>query len=456
MKTAIALLGACCVLTGCSVALIRPDAEQAVARHYATAVPASGTTLDVNWWSRTGDAQLADMLSLAQANSPDLRSAAASVMAARARAGQSSANLFPDVTTTASSSVSDSKAGGRTNSRTALVDASWEIDLFGQTRNSTRAAVSRAEAEELSYTGSYVSLSAEVANDYVDYRACKLAEAEYRSALASQRDTVSATRSLVDAGLSAPADLSLAQANVASAEINLSNQRADCQVVAQSLTKVVGVTQGQINAILNRGGGLPATRPFRVASVPADMLRQRPDVLEAEKLFAAALLDLKVAQANLFPSLVLGGNVTLSDPTSWTFGPALSLPVLDGGSSRAGVRVANADAITAAESYRATILTAVAEVEGALTRLGAARANLASAENLVKQYQSYFNAVDADWKTGSASLLDREDARRQLQSARITRIGQRKALLVHWITLYKAVGGGWLPTPSADATQTES
>ena len=445
MKPTLALLGAS-LLAGCNVPLIRPDADQAVAAHFAATLPASSKTLDINWWSRVGDAQLTDMLVLAQANSPDLRSAAANVVAARARAGQSSASLYPNVTGSASATASESDAGGRTETNTAMVDASWEVDLFGKARNGARAERARALAEEQSYAGSYVSLSAEVANGYVDYRACKLAETEYRNALASQQETVAATRSLVGAGLSAAADLSLAQANVASAEINLTNQRADCRVAAQSLTRVVGVTQGQIDAILDKGRGLPATRPFRVTSVPADMLRQRPDVVAAETRFAASLLDLKVAQANLYPSLTLGGSVTVSEPSGWSFGPALSLPILDGGASRSGVRVANADALTAAESYRSAVLTAVSEVEGALTRLGAARANLTSAERLVEQYQSYFNAMDEDWKAGGVSLLDREDARRQLQSARITRINQRKSVLVQWITLYKAAGGGWQPT----------
>ncbi len=448
MKTAIALVGVC-ALAGCSLPLIRPDATQAVAEQYATAQQ-GGAALDVDWWSRIGDPQLTQVLALSRSHSPDLRSAAASVMAARAQAGQSSADLYPSVTGTASATASKTELEGRTENRSALLDASWEIDLFGKLRNSARAANVRARAEEISYAGSYVSLAAEVANSYVDYRACKLVEAEYRNALASQQETVTATRSLVDAGIGAAADLSLARANVANAEINLTTQRADCKVAAQSLTRVVGVSQGQIDATLAKGGGLPSVKRFQVASVPADMLRQRPDVIEAEKRFAATLLDLRVAQASLYPSLTLNGSVTRSDSKSWSFGPALSLPILDGGSSRASVRVSNADALIAAETYRSTVLTAVSEVDGALTRLAAASANLSSAERLVQQYQSYFEAIDQDWQAGGASLLDREDARRQVQSARITRISQRKALLVQWITLYKAVGGGWVPsTPAA-------
>ena len=447
MKTATALFGVC-ALAGCSLPLIRPDATQAVAAQYATQQQ-GGAALDVDWWSRTGDPQLTQVLALSRSRSPDLRSAAASVMSARAQAGQNSADLYPSMTGTASATASETELEGRTESRSALLDASWEIDLFGKLRNSARAANVRARAEEISYAGSYVSLAAEVANGYVDYRACKLAEAEYRNALASQEETVKATRSLVNAGLSASADLSLARANVANAEINFTTQRADCKVAAQSLARVVGVSQGQIDATLAKGGGLPSAKRFQVASVPADMLRQRPDVIEAEKRFAATLLDLKVAQASLYPSLTLDGSITHSDSKSWSFGPALSLPILDGGSSRASVRVSNADALIAAETYRSTVLTAVSEVDGALTRLAAARTNLSSAERLVQQYQSYFEAIDQEWQAGGASLLDREDARRQVQSARITRISQRKALLVQWITLYKAAGGGWVPPTPA-------
>jgi NodT family efflux transporter outer membrane factor (OMF) lipoprotein len=274
-------------------------------------------------------------------------------------------------------------------------------------------------------------------------------EGVYREALGSQRQTLEATQNLVGAGLRADSDLSLARANVANSEIAHQSQRAECRVLAQSLATVVGVSQDRVDAILARGGGLPAARGFRVAEVPADMLRQRPDVAAAERDFAAALLDVRVAQADLWPSLTLGGSVTLSDPQSWTFGPSLSLPIFDAGQRRNAVRGANADAIIAAETYRATVLTAVAEAEGALTLLNAASRNLRSAGTLVDQYRAYFATVDADWQEGAATLLDREEARRQVQTAQVTLITQRETLIRQWIALYKAVGGGW--TPPAEA-----
>ena len=214
---------------------------------------------------------------------------------------------------------------------------------------------------------------------------------------------------------------------------------------------LIGSPQERVDAILARGYGMPAVKGFRVAEVPTHMLHQRPDIAGAEFSFAASLLDHGVAKADLYPALTLGGSVSLADPTGWSFGPALTLPILDGSQRRAAVRTANASAIIIAEAYRSAVLAAVAEAEGALTRLNAASRNLGSAGTLVTEYDAYFAAIDADWRAGRVSLLEREDARRQVQTARITQISQQLALSRQWIALYNAMGGGWQrPTTSSN------
>ncbi len=431
-------------LAGCSVPIVQTDANQSVAARYTTAAPPASQRLDVDWWTRTGDASLTELLTLARTQSPDLRTAAARVMSARARVGQSTSDLYPELTGEASATVSDSEDSARTETSRVGLDASWEIDLFASARNGTAAERARARSEDASYSGAYVTLAAEVADTYVQYRACRMTERIYSETLTSRRGSLNSTRELSGSGLAPQSDLALARASVATSEISLESQRADCRVLAQTLATVVGVEQTRIDAILSKGGGLPGAKPFAVTPIPSEMLRQRPDVVAAEYDLAAELLDLKVAQADLYPSLRLNGSVTLTDPSSWSFGPVLSLPIFDAGARRASVRSANADAIIAAEAYRAAVLTAVAEVEGALTRLSAARANVGSASTLVSQYQVYFEAIDQEWRAGGTTLLDREEAIRQLQSARVTQIAQREAQIRQWIALYKAVGGGWI------------
>ena len=431
------------LLAGCSVPLVDPDPRQQVSAAFQSPAASGAAAIDMDWWQRLGDPQLTQLLVRARETSPDLRSAAASVMAARSQARQTGAGQWPELTGNASSTFSDSEGTQRATSQSGSLDASWEIDLFGRLTNDTKAETLRARSEEFAYAGAYVSLAAEVADYYVQYRACRGTEAIYTQALSSQRQTLSVTQELADAGLSPRSDLSLARANVASAEISLRDQAADCQLTAQALATAAGISQGEVQRILSQGGGMPAARGFRVSAVPSDMLRQRSDVASAELDFAAALLDVRVAKTDLYPSLKLSGDITLTDPTGWSFGPALSLPIFNGGESAAGVRLANADALSAAESYRSTVLGAIEEVENALTQLDAARRNLGSAETMVGQYQAYFDAIDADWRAGGTTLLDREDARRQVQNAEITRLSQRQAQLRQWIALYKAVGGGW-------------
>lgn len=317
------------------------------------------------------------------------------------------------------------------------------FDLFGRARQTADAARLSAAAEEAAFTGAFTSLSAEVADTYVQYRACRMMEAIYRQALASQAETLKATDELASVGLSPDSDPALARANAASAAISLETQQADCRVIAQSLAVAVGVSQDRIDAILAGGGGLPAARAFRISEIPAEALRQRPDVIEAELAFASAMKTMGAAQAGLFPALSLGGTITLTNPKSWSFGPALSLPIFDGGARQASLRSANADAITAGETWRKTVLSAVAEIEGALTRLNAARRSGAKAREAVSGYRTYFDAVDDNWKAGGETLLNREEARRSLQTAQITEVQQREAELRQWIAPYKAAGGGW-------------
>jgi len=436
-------LGAALALAACSTAIVQPAPKQVVSARFTSGAPQAGAAPDTGWWAQFNDAGLNALLALSHENSPDLRSAAAAVMKARAAAGQSSADLYPGLTGTASHTVAKEDGAARARSDSASLDASWEVDLFGRVRQTAAAARLSAAAEEAAFAGAYTSLSAEVADYYVQYRACRMVEAIYRQSVASQGETRKATAELAGAGLSPEADRALADANAATTAISLESQRAECRVIAQTLAVTVGASQGQIDAILAKGGGLPAARAFRISEIPTEALRQRPDVIEAELNFASAMKTMGAAEADLFPKLSLSGAVSLGNPQSWSFGPALSLPIFDGGAAQAGLRSANADALSAGETWRKTVLTAVSEIEGALTRLDAARKNGASARNAVANYQTYFRSVDDSWKAGSETLLNREEARRSLQTAQVTGIEQREAEIRQWIALFKAAGGGW-------------
>ncbi len=155
------------------------------------------------------------------------------------------------------------------------------------------------------------------------------------------------------------------------------------------------------------------------------------------------------ANADLYPSLSLGGTITLSTSTltgqsaPWSFGPALSLPLFDGGTRRAAVKSSIADYHSAVASYKSGVLSAVQEVETALVHVNSTSLRMGDVKDAAENYRSYFTAIDTNWKAGNASLLDREDARRSALSAEVTLIEIRRDATRYWIALYKALGGGW-------------
>jgi len=431
------------LLAGCAGEFTQPQLNRAVTDRYSAPVPQAATTPDQNWWAQFNDDGLNHLLALAYENSPSLQSAAARVVMARASETQSGAGELPSVNADANSTVAGQENTRRSTSHQAGLTASWELDLFAKASSQTRASERRARASEVAYGGAYTSLSAEVADSYVRYRACRQRERVYRQVLASQRETERATGSLVNAGLSTSGDLSLARANAANATVQLENTKADCRIIAQSLTVSTGTTQAQVDEILARGSRLPSPQSFRVSSVPADLLRQRPDIVEAELEFAARVAEIRAARADLYPSLSLSGTLTAAGTNSWSFGPVLNLPIFDGGARRANVVRAQANADLAVQDYRAAVLAGVAEVEGALTRLDTARRTQGQSQRALNNLRAYFETVDANWQAGGESLLNREDARRQYQNAEITVISIREDRLRQWITLYRAMGGGW-------------
>jgi outer membrane protein TolC len=202
-----------------------------------------------------------------------------------------------------------------------------------------------------------------------------------------------------------------------------------------------------------------------VASVPAEALAQRPDVYAAELAVAAASADVGSAEAQRYPKLTLSGSIgrlqfrtggfrgTLD---SWSVGPvSLTLPLLDGGAIAANADAAKARYDEAAALYRANVRQAVREVEEALVNLQATDARSGDADAAVRNYQASFNATQARYDSGLASLFELEDARRTLFAAQTSRVSLQRERAEAWVSLYRAMGGGW-SRPDASVTRTSS
>jgi multidrug efflux system outer membrane protein len=408
------------------------------------------------WWQQFDDPVLARLVTLAQDSSPSLASSWASIEKARATLKSAGGSGWPAVNASASASRSNQQqaaTGTATgNSRSAGLDSSWELDLFGKIRRNTEAAEARVQARTADWHDARVSLAAEVADTYVQYRACQLLVDAYEREQVSNAETEKATAAAVKAGFNAPSDGALARASLASARSTLVQQQAQCELLAKSLVYLTGSDEPALRTLMGTGNSqVPQPAALEVQAVPADVLRQRPDLASLERELAAASAEIGVAQAELYPSLSLSGSVTVSatslvsPATSWSFGPSLSLPLFDGGQRRAAVDSAQASYDAARASYQQGVRTVVKEVEQALVNLDSTARRAEQADSAAREYRDYFRAIEANWRAGSDSLLTLEEARRSALSAEINRITLQRDRVQYWIALYKALGGGWQP-----------
>ncbi|MFG6486303.1 efflux transporter outer membrane subunit [Roseateles sp. BYS78W] len=449
-----ALSAACAALTlalaGCAIGPTYRAPAPATAATWHAPAPHDGNAVSLqDWWAQFNDAALTQFIAWAEAGSPTLTQAWASIEKARATLTTTRAGALPSVTASAGATRGGTTGTATTTTRSAGLDASWEVDLFGRVRRNAEAASARVEAREADWHDARVSLAAEVADTYVQYRACGLLADAYERELDSVAKTEATTATMVQAGFTAPSDGALARASLASSRSTAINQRAQCALLLKSLVYLTGRDEPELLATMAAGStAVPQPAHLSVDSVPAQVLRQRPDLASLERELAASSAEIGAAQADLYPSLSLSGAITRSlgqSLTTWSFGPALSMSLFDGGARRAAVDSANASYTSALAGYQQGVRAAVREVENALVNLDSTRQRATEAHQAAEEYRRYFNATEANWRAGTASLLSLEDARRSALSAEITDLTLAQSQVSDWIALYKALGGGWTP-----------
>jgi NodT family efflux transporter outer membrane factor (OMF) lipoprotein len=452
-----------CSLAACATGPIAAPPPAQAPQAWQAELPHGGSAANLQqWWLQFDDARIGRLVEMAERDSPTLTQAWASIEKARATLRSTRAQALPSVSANASVSRSNQLQSAQSvttgSSRSAGFDASWEIDLFGKLRRNAQASEARVDARTADWHDARVSLAAEVADTYVQYRACNLLADAYQREADSTAATERATATAVQAGFTAPSDAALARASLASAQSSLLQQRTQCGLLVKSLVYLTGADEPSLRALLAGGEDrIPQPAALQVQAVPAQVLRQRPDLAALEREVAATGAEIGAAQADLYPSLSLGGSVSLSasslasPATLWSFGPSLSIPLFDGGQRRAALDTAQANHLSALASYRQGVRAVVRDVEEALLNLDGAGRRADQAATATREYRSYFLSSESNWRAGRTSLLALEEARRSALSAETTETTLQQNRVQYWIALYKAVGGGWEPgTPVAE------
>jgi NodT family efflux transporter outer membrane factor (OMF) lipoprotein len=416
-----------------------------------------------NWWQSLGDPLLVELIASAQAASPTVTAAASRIAQARSVVVTTGAAVAPNLSGVANASRGVSQLNVPLASVGQMgLQASWEIDLWGGNRAAQDAAQARLAGSQAGWHAARVSVAADVANTYLNWRTCELLVNVAKDDVTSRTETSRLTGLLANAGFTAPANASLARASNAQSQSLLTLQRTQCDMQVKALVALTTLSEPEIRKKFAVSGAFNASTAINnvvIPALPAQLLAQRPDVFAAQQEVAAASGDVGSAQAAKYPRLGLSGSVGLQgirssgvglNGATWSIGPvSLTLPILDGGRSSAAVDLANANYEAASANYRAKVRGAVREVEEALLSVQSAADRLGDAAIATEGYSAAFVASEARFKSGLGSLSDLEDTRRTALAAKTALLNLERERSAAWVALYRAVGGGWSSTAQA-------
>lgn len=452
-------------LGACAVTTPPPQVSAPAPAGWQAPLPHGGSVADLaQWWSRVDDPLLVELIAAAQEVSPGIAQARSRWAQARASQVVARAALLPgvDAQATARRGLNEQQ-GGLSTTVQGTLQASWEVDLFGGNAAQSEAAAQRLAGAQAQWHEARVSVAAEVALAYSDWRQCKQLQAVAESDARSRSETARLADLSEQAGFTAPATAALARASRAEGQARAVQQRMQCEVGLKGLVALTGWDESALRERLSATPDAPAPAAlFAIAALPAQALAQRPDVYSAERDVAAASADVGSARADRYPRLVLSGTVGAGwlsmggqqqGANAWALGPAtLSLPIFDAGRRAAQVDAAQARYDEAVTLYRARVRQAVSEVEQALVRLQGAAERSADADSAAQGYHIAYQAAEARWRGGLASLVELEEVRRNALAAQTTVVTLRQERMAAWVALYRAVGGGWeasAPGPEA-------
>lgn len=414
------------------------------------------TTQDIaQWWLQFGDAQMTSLIAQAMQANTSVQSAQAALRQARAQLDVQQAGWLPSIGSSAGASRSRQGNNGASNRYNAGLDASWEPDWWGRQDNAVNAGKANVAAAVASLEGAHVSLAAEVAQNYIEVRSLQNRLRIAQDNLGIQRENQQITEWRTQAGLATSLDAEQARASTAQTAAQIPALQTSLAQRQHALAILTGQPPAALQQQLDSAQPLPVAAESLAMQLPADTLRQRPDVRVQEQRVYAALANLSSQERANFPSLRLGGSLGLSALTigaltqgasvAASIAASLSAPVFDGGANAAQIRMQQAALEQARINYRATVLAALQEVEDALAQLQGDRERLVQlqiAETAARNAQ-----ILANQRYGSG-LVDFQtvlDTQRTLLSSQDSVATVRAAISTDYVRLYKALGGGWQP-----------
>jgi NodT family efflux transporter outer membrane factor (OMF) lipoprotein len=419
---------------------------------------ASATPL-ADWWQRFDDPQLTVLVTQALRANNDIRTATAALRQSRALRDVTAAGLYPSVNASASAQRGKSARIAPTNAFQTGFDAGWEPDIFGGVRAGVAAANANTGAAAASLGSVQVSIAAEVAATYMELRALELRLAIARDNLASQEETQQIAEWRAQAGLTNSLDVEQARTSTEQTRAQIPALEASCAQSRSSIAVLVGITPEAMQASLTPSTIVPAASEDLAFAFPAETLRQRPDIRQAEYNVSAAASQVTQADAARYPTFRLTGTLGLSALTLSGLGGSaalatallgsVSVPVFDGGALAAQVRVQEAALDQARIGYESVVLSALKEVEDALVSLRTSRERLATLRRAATAAQNASLLARYRYNSGLIDFQSVLQTQVTLLQVQDSVANAQAAVGVAHVQLYKALGGGWQPESAA-------
>ena len=412
------------------------------------------------WWILFDDPTLVSLIEQAVQSNLDLKQAEARMRQSRAARSVVAAGIGPTVDATGAYQRSGSAGGTNgksegniSNQYQAGFDAGWELDIFGGVRRGIEAADADLQAAMETRRDVMVTLTAEVARNYIDLRAFQERIAIGRRNLETQKHSAALTRQRFEAGFVGALDVANADAQVATTASQIPLLEASARQTIYSLSILLGKDPAALVRELSPVAAIPLASPSIPLGVPSDLLRRRPDIRRAEVEIHAATARIGVATADLFPRFTISGSagVRASDFSSWfdwasriwSFGPSVSWNLFSMGRTRSTIEQQRALQDQSLITYQQTVLAALQEVENAL---------IASAKE-AEHYRALREAVGANRKAvelattlytqGNTDFLNVLDAQRSLYASEDALIQSTGSVSTNLVALFKSLGGGW-------------
>lgn len=459
-----AVIAATLMLGACSMAPTYKAPDAPVAQQYqpagpwTTAQPADELPRE-GWWKLYGDERLDGLEQQLIDHNADLAAALASYRQSRDVLAQVRADLFPQVSAGAGANRNraslNSPLHGATSPEyydlySASAQASYEVDLWGRVRDNVAAGRAEMQASAADLASTRLSLEAKLADTYLQLLGVDRQVDLLQKTVDAYQRALQLTTTLHAGGAVSGLDVDRAQTQLSSAKSQLSQTRAQREVLQHAIAVLVG--QSASSFTIDAKTDLP-NLPVIPVGMPSTLLQRRPDIAAAERRTAEANAQIGVAHSAFFPSLTLTagggyesgawGNLLNAPSAMWALGPSLLLDVFDGGRRRAKVAQAHAALDQASAQYRGTVLTAFQQVEDNQSLINNYGSALVDQKDATAAADRSLRLATALYKQGANSYLDVVTAQVDSLNANLGLLSLQTNQLRASVQLVRALGGGW-------------